>query len=206
MHSSHSQPGGFVSSRVLVVFHSGSGSVEQLALAVEAGARAAGATTRLRRAGGGPDGPAGKPTGVPTATADDALWAHVIAVGTPTHFGNISAEVLRFLERCHGAASAGMLADKMVTGFTAASSANGGQESVLLALHRAVAGWGALALPTGYTDSAFRGAGGNPYGLSVTTGPDGPLDPAGAAAAGRALGKRAVALADRYIDALAAAL
>ncbi|MGP4004737.1 flavodoxin family protein [Streptomyces sp. 8N706] len=185
-----------MSSHVLVAYHSDSGSVEELATAVESGARESGARTLLRRLG----------TGTGDTAADvlgDVLWAQVIAVGTPTYFGNVSAPVQRFLEHCRTAALAGALADKMVTAFTAGSSANGGQESVLLALHRSVAEWGALTLPTGYTDPAFRAVGGNPYGLSVTTGPGGPLDPGEAAMAGRALGRRAMALAERYLEPLA---
>ncbi|MFJ8648282.1 flavodoxin family protein [Streptomyces sp. NPDC093546] len=195
-----------MSIRVLVAFHSGSGTVAELAASVETGAREAGAVTRLRRLGpptGGKETP-GVPA-VPPARVEDVLWAQVVALGTPTYFGNASSEVLWFLEQCGAAAERDVLAHKVVTAFTAASSANGGQEAVLLALHRTVAEWGALTVPTGYTDRAFRTVGGNPYGLSVTTGPAGPLDPGEAAMAGRALGRRAVALAERYVAPLATA-
>lgn len=183
-----------MSRRVLVVFHSGSGSVAGLATAIGAGAREAGATTRVRRLG--PSATAPQPS---AATVADIVWAQAVALGTPTYFGNASADVHRFLEECRTTTAAGALADKLITVFTAASSANGGQESVLLALHRAIADWGALTVPTGYTDPAFRTVGGNPYGLSVTTGPDGPLDPGEAALAGQALGKRLTDLATRYL-------
>lgn len=32
--------------------------------------------------------------------------------------------------------------------------------------------WGAIIVPTGYTDPSVFTAGGNPYGTSVTVGPD----------------------------------
>ena len=99
---------------ILVVFYSRDGSVEALAKAVSEGAREAGAEVRLRRV---PDlvSPAVMSKvpgweersrrmlaeyGAPTAA--DAEWADGIIFGTPTRFGNTSAELKAFIDSLGG--------------------------------------------------------------------------------------------------------
>ena len=91
---------------ILVVFYSRDGAVEALAKAVGEGAREAGAEVRLRRV---PDivTPAvmAKVPGWERSkqmlaeyggpTSADAEWADGIIFGTPTRFGNTSAETRR---------------------------------------------------------------------------------------------------------------
>ena len=74
--------------------------------------------------------------GVPEATADDVLWADGVIFGTPTRFGNVSSQLKQFLDTLGGPWSRNELADKVYSGFTATSTAHGGQESTLLALSR----------------------------------------------------------------------
>ena len=92
-----------------------------------------------------------------------------------------------------------MLADKPVTAFTAAMNRHGGQESTILALSNVFYHWGSIIVPPGYTDPLLYAAGGNPYGASHATGPDGePPDEAVLAAAryqGRRLAQVAAKLA-----------
>lgn len=174
--------------RVLVAFHSPSGTVAELARSVAFGAKLAGATVRLREMPGSADAARGE---VAPAELDDLLWADGVALGGPTYFGNVSAAVLAFLATAGPAARAGLLADKAVGAFTAGASIGGGHEAAILALFHTLHHWGALIVPTGYTDPAFRAVGGNPYGLSVTRRPGDPAEQADAAdAAGRALGRR----------------
>ena len=99
---------------ILVVFYSRDGSVEALAKAVSEGAREAGAEVRLRRV---PDivSPAVMAKvpgwedrskrmlaeyGAPTPS--DAEWADGIIFGTPTRFGNTSAELKAFIDSLGG--------------------------------------------------------------------------------------------------------
>jgi NAD(P)H dehydrogenase (quinone) len=100
--------------RILVVFYSRDGSVEALANAVSQGAREAGAEVRLRRVPDivSPDVMAKVPGweergkrmlaeyGAPTPA--DAEWADGIIFGTPTRFGNTSAELKAFIDRLGG--------------------------------------------------------------------------------------------------------
>jgi hypothetical protein len=99
---------------ILVAFYSRDGSIEALAKAISEGAREAGAEVRLRRV----------PDIVSTAvmakvpgweerskrmlaeygapTPDDAEWADGIIFGTPTRFGNTSAELKAFIDSLGG--------------------------------------------------------------------------------------------------------
>ena len=104
---------------ILVVSYSRDGSVETLAKAVGEGARAAGAEVRLRRAAdiASPAVTAKVPGwgegskrmvaehGVPTPA--DAEWADGIIFGTPTRFGNTSAELKAFIDSLGGYGSKG---------------------------------------------------------------------------------------------------
>lgn len=193
--------------RIVVVSHSAGGAVDRLAEAIVHGARAAGAQVRRRvvprpaatRSAAGAF--AVDPAADLAATPHDLAWADAIAFGSPTYFGNISADLLRFLADCDGLAQSGALDATLVTGFTAASSPNGGQEAALLSLYRTVARWGVLIVPTGYTDQSFRAVGGNPYGLSVTC-PSGEVPGEQAIAAGQALGRRLATVQVRLTDRL----
>src|SRR6202049_3950542 len=94
---------------ILVVFYSRDGSVEALAKAVAEGAREAGAEVRLRRVPDivSPDVMAKVPgweerskkmlAEYGTPTLADAEWADGIIFGTPTRFGNASAELKAFI-------------------------------------------------------------------------------------------------------------
>ena len=55
----------------------------------------------------------------------------------------------------------------MLTAFTSASTAHGGQESTLLALGNVFYHWGGFIVPPGYTDP-IQFQTGNPYGTSHT--------------------------------------
>jgi NAD(P)H dehydrogenase (quinone) len=162
---------------VAIIYYSSTGRTHQVAQAVEAGARAAGATTRLRRV---PElapeaaiasNPAWKAhqeatQDVPVASLDDLDWADGYVLGTPTRFGNVSAQLKQFIDTAGGLWYQGKLADKAAAAFTGAATLHGGQEATLLALATTFHHWGAILVPPGYTDASIYAAGGNPYGVS----------------------------------------
>ena len=106
----------------------------------------------------------------PTATLDDLDWADGIAFGTPTRFGNVSAQLKMFLDQAGELWQQGKLINKVVTAFTSSQTAHGGQESTILALNNTFYHWGSIVLPLGYTVSEVFNGGGNPYGTSYTSG------------------------------------
>jgi NAD(P)H dehydrogenase (quinone) len=174
--------------RIAVIYYSATGNVHALAEAVAAGAHDAGADVRLRHV----EELASemlisqnqhwgrhrsRVADAPTATLDDLEWADGIAFGTPTRFGNVSAQLKQFIDQAGPLWQDGKLADKVATSFTSSFTPHGGQESTILALNNTLYHWGMLILPLGYTVHEVFAAGGNPYGASFVsdhsvTGPD----------------------------------
>ncbi|MDT9691840.1 NAD(P)H:quinone oxidoreductase [Streptomyces sp. P9(2023)] len=166
-----------MSVNVAVVYYSATGSVHQLAQAVAEGAEKAGAEVRLRRVTElAPDAAIdGNPawrahldaTGdVEIATLDDLEWADAYALGSPTRYGNIAAQLKQFIDTTGGLWSRGAFADKPATAFTSAHNVHGGNESTLLALYNTFHHWGSVIVSPGFTDASVYAAGGNPYGTS----------------------------------------
>jgi len=165
--------------KVAVIYYSATGNVYKLARAVEEGAKEAGAEVRFRKArelapeeaimsNRGWSDHALMTEDVPEADLADLDWADAYLFGTPTRFGNVSAQLKQFIDTAGGLWSEGKLADKVASGFTSASNAHGGQESTLLSLYNVFAHWGAILVTPGYTDPVLFEAGGNPYGASST--------------------------------------
>ena len=163
--------------RVAVVFYSATGNVAALAEALAEGARGAGAETRVRpvteraprEAIEGnrrwkawvDDNPYDT-----VAALDDLEWADGLALGSPTRFGNAAEQLKAFLDTTGGLWARGLLADKVATSFTSASTGHGGLESTILAMNNVLYHWGSLVMPLGYAaDPSLMGSG-NPYGGS----------------------------------------
>lgn len=103
--------------------------------------------------------------GIPLATPDDIEWADAVIFGTPTRFGNVSAQLKQFIDTLGGLWAQGKLADKVYSGFVSSATAHAGQESTLLALYNSVHHFGGIAVTPGFTDPS-KFADGNPYGTS----------------------------------------
>jgi NAD(P)H dehydrogenase (quinone) len=169
-----------MSARIAIVHYSATGVVFQLAGAIAAGAREAGAEVRLRRvaelappaaiAANGKwqahyDREHGE-GGTPLASLDDLEWADGIAIGSPTRFGGPAAQLKQFLDQTGGLWFRGVLATKVVTAFTSASTAHGGLESTILAMLNVAYHWGSVVMPLGYAVPVVSKVTGNPYGAS----------------------------------------
>ena len=167
--------------KIAVIYYSATGNVHGLAQAVAKGAEGAGAEVRLRHV----EELASEllisqnqywgrhrsqVAAAPVATLDDLEWADGVAFGSPTRFGNISAQLKQFIDEAGALWQAGKLADKVGTTFTASQNPHGGQETTILALNNTLYHWGMLILPLGYTVHEVFAAGGNPYGASFVTG------------------------------------
>lgn len=113
---------------------------------------------------------------VPVVSLNDLEWADAIIFSAPTRYGSIPSQLRQFLDTTGGLWYTGKLANKVVSGMTSASTPHGGQESTLLALYTTMHHWGAIIAAPGYTDQTIFAAGGNPYGVSVTAGPDNMTD------------------------------
>ena len=146
--------------KILVVFYSRDGSVEALAKAVGEGAREAGGEVRLRRV---PDivAPAVMAKvpgweersqrmlaeyGAPTSA--DAEWADGIVFGTPTRFGNTSAELKAFIDSLGGLWFQGKLNGKAAGAFTSTAGPHGGNEATVISLYIPMAHLGSSSFRT----------------------------------------------------------
>lgn len=96
-------------------------------------------------------------------------WADAVVFGSPTRYGNISAQLKQFLDTLGGLWQAGELADKVYSGFTASATPHGGQETTLLALYNTIHHFGGILITPGYTH-ASKFVDGNPYGTSHVSG------------------------------------
>jgi NAD(P)H dehydrogenase (quinone) len=164
---------------VAIIYYSATGTNHSMAQAIAEGARDAGAEVRTRLvaetapAAAIDSNPAwrafvDKTANEPRATAADLEWAHAVVIGTPTRFGNVSAQIKSFMDTLGGLWFQGKLANKVYAGFSSAQSVHGGQESTLLALYNSFYHFGGIIVTPGYTDPVTFASGGNPYGPSVT--------------------------------------
>lgn len=173
--------------RVLVLYHSMYGHIETMANAVAEGAgRVSGVEASIRRvpetmpeeafrkAGGktDQDAPVASPAELPDYDA--------IIFGTPTRFGNMSAQMRNFLDQTGGLWVKGALAGKVASVFTSTGT-GGGQEMTITSTWTTLAHHGMIIVPIGYTLPALSDIsqvrGGTPYGASTIAGGDGSRQP-----------------------------
>jgi NAD(P)H dehydrogenase (quinone) len=173
----------------LVVFYSTYGHVHRMARAVAEGAAGLPSTeVRLRRipelvearkALEGTDAYQQAQEAqrhIPEATLDDLRWADGIAWGTPTRFGNMSAQMKQFLDSTGPLWQKGELEDKPTGVFTSSASMHGGQESTILTTLVPLLHFGMIFVGTPYVQNPHilttDAIGGSPYGPSTVAAAD----------------------------------
>lgn len=107
---------------------------------------------------------------IPEPTHEDMEWANAYLFSCPTRYGVSASQLRAFIDTLGPLWSEGKLANKAASAMTSASNQHGGQETTLIGLYTTLMHWGAIIVPTGYTDPAIYAAGGNPYGTTVTAG------------------------------------
>lgn len=167
--------------KVLIAFYSRTGSTEALAGAVAEGARSEGAEVRLCRAHdivaeeiiqkvpGWAESRDRMSAAYEAPTEADAEWADAIILGTPTRFGNVSAELKAYIDSLGGLWFQGKLNGKAGSAFTSTSTVHGGNETTITSLYTPMAHLGLILVPLGYADPAMFRAG-TPYGASSVSG------------------------------------
>ncbi|MCH8491671.1 MAG: NAD(P)H:quinone oxidoreductase [Idiomarina sp.] len=173
--------------KVLVLYYSSYGHIEQMAQAMAEGAQAGGADVDIKRV----------PELVPEDVAQSAGYRqnqaaeiakpadlkHYDAVifGTPTRFGMMSAQMKNFLDQCGSLWANGDLVGKVGGAFTASATQHGGQEATLLSFHTVLLhlGFVVVGLPYSFAGqmSIDEVNGGTPYGASTIAGGDGSRQP-----------------------------
>jgi NAD(P)H dehydrogenase (quinone) len=102
------------------------------------------------------------------ATLDDLKSCDGLALGSPTHFGNMAAPLKYFIDSTTQIWFSGALSGKPAGVFTSTGSMHGGQESTLLSMMLPLLHHGMLLLGLPSTEHALRETttGGTPYGPS----------------------------------------
>jgi NAD(P)H dehydrogenase (quinone) len=130
---------------------------------------------------------------VPLVTLDDLRQAGAVAFGTPTRFGNVSAQLKNQIDQLTSLWLKGELEGKPAGAFVSTGSLHGGQETTLLTLMAPLLHLGFILVGVPYsTQELFTtSGGGSPYGPGHVAGGDNrrEIDPQEAAIC-RALGRR----------------
>jgi NAD(P)H dehydrogenase (quinone) len=172
--------------KVLVLYYSSYGHIETMAKAVADGARAS-ATVEIKRV------PELVPEEVarkshfkldqkaPIATIDDLAGYDAVIFGTPTRFGNMTAQMKQFLDQAGSLWMADQLVGKVGSVFTSSATQHGGQESTILSFHTVLLHLGFVIVGLPYSFKGQMGLeeikGSSPYGASTIAGGDGSRQP-----------------------------
>ncbi len=107
-------------------------------------------------------------TGAIYASLEDLKTCDGLALGSPTHFGNMSASLKYFIDNTTEVWFSGALIGKPASVFTSTGSLHGGQESTLLSMMLPLLHHGMMILGLPYSEHALRetSSGGTPYGAS----------------------------------------
>ena len=173
--------------KVLVLYYSAFGHIEQMAEAVAEGARAAGAEVDIKRV------PETVPLEVakaahfkldqtaPIAVIGDLANYDAIVIGTGTRFGRITSQMAAFLDPAGPLWQSGVLNGKVGAAFTSTATQHGGQETTLFSIIANLLHFGFVVVGLPYS---FQGqmkldevVGGSPYGATTIAGADGSRQP-----------------------------
>ncbi len=204
-----------MTTKVLVVFYSTYGHVHTLAERVAEGASQLGdVDVRLRRVAEFDSvrrqlessdqyrAAQDKQKDIPEVTHDDLRWADGMAFGTPTRYGNMTAQLKAFIDTTSGLWLNGELEDKAAGVFTSTATIHGGQESTILTSLVPLLHLGMVFVGTPYGQNqqilVTDGIGGSPYGPGTLAGPDNAREPVESElATARNLGSRIARVAER---------
>jgi NAD(P)H dehydrogenase (quinone) len=168
---------------ILVLYYSRHGAVADMARHIARGIEeVSGMGARLRTvpavspecAAVAPEVPA---EGAPYAELRDLEECVGLALGSPTHFGNMAAPLKYFIDRTSPLWLSGTLIGKPAAVFASTASLHGGQESTLLSMMLPLLHHGmvVLGIPYSETELLHTRSGGTPYGPTHHAGADGTL-------------------------------
>ena len=174
--------------KVLVLYYSSYGHIEQMADAVAEGARAGGAEVDIRRVA------ETAPAAVVAAAHFKTDTAHpeienvqalanydAIIIGAPTRFGRMPSQMASFLDQAGGLWASGALNGKVGGAFTSTASQHGGQETTLFSIITNLLHFGMTIVGLDYGFQGQMGVdevkGGSPYGATTIADGDGSRQP-----------------------------
>lgn len=116
-------------------------------------------------------------SGAPYVSLDDLAAHDGLILGSPTHFGNMSAALKYFIDQTSSQWLSGALNGKPAAAFTSTGSLHGGQEATLLTMLIPLLHHGMIISGLPYTHPGLMKTreGGTPYGASHLAGEAGDL-------------------------------
>jgi len=176
--------------KLLVLYYSSYGHTETMANAVAEGAReVAGVEVSVKRVPELVPAEVAAKAGIkleqaaPFAVPDELGDYDAIIFGTPTRFGNMTAQMRNFLDQTGPLWAKGALIGKVGSVFTSTASQHGGQETTITSFHTTLLHHGMIivGLPYSWAGNAQMAeiSGGTPYGASTLAGSDGARKPSG---------------------------
>lgn len=173
--------------KVLVLYYSSYGHVEQMAQAEAEGAREAGANVVVKRVPETVPEEIARKSGfkldqkAPVATVEELPQYDAILFGSPTRYGNMTAQMKSFLDQTGSLWASGALVGKVGSVFTSTATQHGGQESTILTFHPVLLHLGFVIVGLPYAFQGQMGVtevmGNSPYGASTIAGADGSRQP-----------------------------
>jgi len=174
-------------SKILILYYSAYGHVEQLAEAIAHGARGTGASVDIKRVPELVPNEVAAKSGyktnqqAPVATVAELAEYDAIIVGVGTRYGRMASQMANFLDQTGGLWASGALVGKVGSAFSSTATQHGGQEMTLMAIHTNLLHFGMVlvGLPYSWTGQMKLDevTGGAPYGITTIAGGDGSRQP-----------------------------
>jgi NAD(P)H dehydrogenase (quinone) len=173
--------------KVLVLYYSMYGHIERMAESVAEGARSVpGVEVTLKRVPETMPEDVARKAGAkldqaaPVASPQELADYDAILFGTPTRFGNMSAQMRNFLDQTGGLWVKGALIGKIGSVFTSTGT-GGGSETTITSFWHTLAHHGMLLAGLPYSAAELSDIselrGGSPYGAATVAGADGSRTP-----------------------------
>jgi NAD(P)H dehydrogenase (quinone) len=170
--------------KVLVLYYSMYGHIEVMAKAIaEGAAKVPDTEVTIKRVPELMPEEAARNAGVKLdqdaeiASPEELADYDAIIFGTPTRFGNMTAQMRNFLDQTGGLWFEGKLIGKVGSVFTSTASQHGGQETTITSFHTTLLHHGMVVVGVPYSIpqlTSMEGiSGGSPYGATTITGGDG---------------------------------
>ena len=179
--------------KLLVVYYSMYGHVLQLARAVEEGAKSvAGVEVTLRRVAEFDEvirktadnqqlvNVRQQQANIPVCTLDDLREADGVIFGSPTRYGNMTAQMKQLIDSTASLWLKGEMEGKPAGVFTSTATTHGGQETTLLTMMVPLVHLGMVIVGVPYSVEGMihtEARGGTPYGATTIAGTRGELQP-----------------------------
>lgn len=178
--------------KILVVFYSMYGHIYKMAEAVAEGARSvAGADVTVMQVPelvpdevlekSGAKAARAAFASVPVVRVDQLADYDAIIFGTPTRFGNMTAQMRNFLDQTGGLWAKGQLVGKVGSVFASTATQHGGQETTITSFHTTLLHHGMVIVGVPYTEPGLTNmgeiTGGTPYGATTLAAGDGSRQP-----------------------------